>query len=334
MNKREYIEALDKLEGQISQAFLRAVQDRVERASVREIEAGIVARDIEAILRAAGLTGDDLTRVIETVRGGFLASGASEAAALRVVFGGANSIAQDWLQAASSRMVVEITGSQREALRIALNAGYTAGRNPRSVALDIVGRIGTDRKRTGGIVGLTEQASGWVANAREELTALDASYFTRKARDKRFDSIIRKAIKDGKPLPAAKIDAIVSRYAARLLKLRGDAIGRTEALTAIAAGREIAFAQAIARGELLPQDITRTWDATNDGRTRNSHMTMEGQRRGWAQPFTSGLGASLNYPGDSSLGAPAADTIQCRCMVKYKIDHIGRQIRKERGKAI
>lgn len=333
VNRRDYLAMLDSLEGQIAQAFLRAVADRVRRASLKEIEAGVVAHDVEAILRAAGLTSAELTQVTETIRAGYIAAAAAEGAAAGVIFDVRNDAAVRWLAEMSARLVVEITGKQEAALRIALEEGLRHGRGPRSVALDIVGRVGATGRRSGGIVGNHDLAAGWISNARGELLNLDPAYFVRKARDKRFDGTIRKAIKAGKPLPAKTLDAIIGRYADRLLKLRGDTIGRTEALTAVAAGREQAWAQGITEGLYKAGDITRKWDATMDARTRPAHAYMDGQRRAFGVPFQSLTGALLMHPGDSSLGAGGADTIQCRCYVAAKVDFIGMQARRERGKA-
>jgi hypothetical protein len=46
---------------------------------------------------------------------------------------------------------------------------------------------------------------------------------------------------------------------------------------------------------------------------RGSHRAMHGQTRGVDEPFESGAGFSLMYPGD--VNAPPEETIQCRCTV-------------------
>jgi hypothetical protein len=43
---------------------------------------------------------------------------------------------------------------------------------------------------------------------------------------------------------------------------------------------------------------------------------------GLKEPFTSPTGARLMYPGDTSLGAGPAETIQCRCTVSVRIDFL------------
>ena len=102
----------------------------------------------------------------------------------------------------------------------------------------------------GGIIGLTERQAGYVVNARRQLEELDAGYFERKLRDRRFDRTVAKAIREGKPLAQSDIDRIVGRYSDRLLFYRGETIARTEGLTALNAGRHEGIQQLAERAGL------------------------------------------------------------------------------------
>ena len=63
--------------------------------------------------------------------------------------------------------------------------------------------------------------------------------------------------------------------------------------------------------------MAKVWIATPDGRTRNWHLSMDGQEVGVDEPFIDGHGNELEYPGDPS-GAP--DSIyNCRCSMKSHI---------------
>lgn len=57
------------------------------------------------------------------------------------------------------------------------------------------------------------------------------------------------------------------------------------------------------------------WIATNDGRTRRSHVEVNGQVRPLGEPFVfrgmKGLMVSLRFPGDPT--APREEVIRCRC---------------------
>jgi len=67
----------------------------------------------------------------------------------------------------------------------------------------------------------------------------------------------------------------------------------------------------------LPVD-RKTWWATNDHRTRQTHREAHRQTRPIDEPFTVG-GFSLMIPGDSSMGAPLSEIINCRCGVVYEV---------------
>lgn len=220
------------------------------------------------------------------------------------------------------RFITETVEETRDMVRNRVLRGVTAGENPRRVALDLVGRrrIGTHR-RTGGIIGLTRHQEEWVQGARAELQG-DAplrNYLTRKARDRRFDSTVRRAIRDGRPVPVDIREKMVASYRSRLLRLRGETVGRTEALSAVHAGQHEAIEQAVVDGNIPAEEIERTWYATSDSRVRDAHLAMSGQVRRHGEPFQSPTGARLMYPGDSSLGASPRDIVNCRCTVATRI---------------
>ena len=244
-----------------------------------------------------------------------------------VRFDGRNPRAEEWLRQTSSRLVTEIIEDQRQALRGVLRDGMQEGRNPRTVALEIVGRVNrATGKREGGLLGLTSGQMEWVQNARADLSSGDPArlrnYLGRKARDARFDRTVRKGIDAGK-IAAADVTRIVEAYERKLLKYRGDTIGRTEALRSINASKHEGLLQVVENGKVRADQITRVWDSSGaDGRTRDTHLAMEGQKVALNEPFVTPTGFRLMYPGDTSLGAPASETIQCRCVTQVRIDFL------------
>lgn len=223
--------------------------------------------------------------------------------------------------------MTEIVESQRALIRAAATDGLARGINPRTTALQIVGRIGANGRRSGGIVGLTTQQASYVANAREELSSLNqislSRYLSRERRDRRFDATIRRAMDEGRQLDDATIDRIVGRYADSLLQLRGETIARTESLAALNSARESAFQQAIDEGLLRAGDLVKRWSATLDPRTRDAHAMMNGTAKALDEPFVSlETGSRMMYPGDVSMGAGGVDTINCRCILRYDVDMV------------
>lgn len=192
------------------------------------------------------------------------------------------------------------------------------------MAREVVGRINrATGRREGGIIGLHSQQMGYVANMRAELAdpATMANYFTRARRDKRYDAIVRKAMAEGRAVSKADIDRIAGRYADRLLALRGETIARNESINALRAGQHEGYRQLVESGAVRDDQIIRKWSSAHDSRTRHDHLAMDGQTiRGLSVPFTAPDGSMLAYPGDTSLGASARETIQCRCQAQYQID--------------
>jgi uncharacterized protein with gpF-like domain len=102
-----------------------------------------------------------------------------------------------------------------------------------------------------------------------------------------------------------------------MLNYRAENIARTEALSILSAARQEAMVQVIEQSGIDVSQVERIWHSTKDNRTRHSHTEMNGQTVGMDEPFTSGLGNELMYPGDPN--APAEDRINCRCTLTYNI---------------
>lgn len=327
-SSKDVLRQLDLADAKIREAFLEAIALIVAHVAIDDLQALVEAADVTAIARMLRMDSATLAPLLEAVRDSLKAGGDLEASSiklpgskLRVLFDVRNPIAEQWLREHGGHLVTAIGRDQREAIAIALQEGLKAGRGPRSVALDIVGRL-DNGNRVGGIVGLTQQQAQFVSNARAELAGLDRNYFTRVLRDRRFDGIVRKAMDSGTSLSAADVDRLTTAYANRLLRHRGETIGRTEALQALNAGRDLAYEQAIADGTIKASAVLKVWDSAHDGRVRDTHRALSGKKVRMVDAFVSPSGARMRYPGDTSLGAGASEIIACRCHLKYKVDFL------------
>ena len=284
------------------------------------------------VIRAMGISeARYLLDFVEAIRAAYIKAGQTYTEALPKSISSAmggrfdhNSIsASNWLRRYSSERVVQITTDQKKAVRLILQVGMQEGRNPRRVALDLVGRL-ENGKRRGGIIGLTETNARWLLNARAELESGDVgmmnNYLARMRRDRRFDSIVERARDAGRAVSAADADKIIARYSDRLLKLRAETIARTEAAEAVGHSALESLRQATELGGFDAGRIKRTWRDAGDARTRASHDQMNGQERfGLDDPFDFPGGGSAMFPGDGSLGAPAGELINCRCWAEEDI---------------
>jgi hypothetical protein len=337
LTRRQLLQKIDALDPPIAKAFRAAFVGVRAQAQINRLAELISAGRLDDMAEELGINSArfaDLAESIRTVYGAGGKEGAKEIPVLRgpgdsrvrIGFDLRNARAETWLRNESSRLVTEIVADQRNAIRIAVSEGTVLGQNPRATALDIVGRIGANGRRSGGIVGLTSQQTDYVLSARLQLQSGDATvmrgYFDRVRRDKRFDGIVSRAIAEGKAVVPTDVEKIVGRYADRLLQLRGENIARTEALAAFNEAREEAFRQATDTGLVKPQNVRKAWSHSGSRNPREAHIEMDGQEVGLDEAFQSPSGAQLLHPGDTSLGAGPEDIVNCGCIAEYRIDQI------------
>ena len=217
----------------------------------------------------------------------------------------------------------------RAAVREQIVAGFEQNRTPDQIARTLIGlKNRVTGKREGGIIGLNSHQVELMLSTEAKLQsgdpALMKEYLRLKTRDRRFDSTVRKAIEAGRPVNSADLDKIMRQLRDRNVQLRAKTIARNESITAMRAGRHEGFVQLLETGRISEDQIERSWDATGDDRTRLSHLAMNGQKVvGLSAPFVSPTtGARLMFPGDTSLGAPAEEIIQCRCFEHIRIRYI------------
>ena len=90
----------------------------------------------------------------------------------------------------------------------------------------------------------------------------------------------------------------IERRAKQLLKQRAELIARTETMTSSNHGLVEMWSQAV-DNDLLPSDVKREWIATEDDRTRDEHIDLDGEQVGLEESF--------------SLGFEPGSEPNCRC---------------------
>lgn len=319
---------------EVREAFRAALRDIVDNAILAQVVNAIERNDVEAAFRALGISPPVFNPIIsvlsQTVNQAGLMMMAqmpkytTDSTGIKTMlrFNIRDPRAERWIKDQSGTLITNIEREIRDAVRNTMQAGLAEGRNPRSVALDIVGRIDPRSKsRVGGAVGLNNQQEAWSRSFRTKLLTRDPGYFDMKLRDKRFDGIVQRAIDEGKPLDRETVDKLVTRYRDNALRFRGEQIARTETHQAMMYGEWLSVSQSLEQTDLPPDATVKIWDSREDGRTRHSHVHMDGQTRKVNEPFVSPIsGAKMMYPGDTSLGATGDEVIACRCRVIYKTD--------------
>ena len=337
---RDLIDVLDEMHPDVAKAFRASITLMENDVRVALIESALARQAVSEAVELLDFDQAYYAPLREAMAAAYAAGGSFALDEIRAAgrtrgiagaaighFDGSNPRAEEWLRARTSSLISEIREDQRAAVRQALNASWTRGDSPRTTALDLVGR--TNRltgRREGGILGLTERMSGWADAAADELRSSSArvreGYFRRELRDRRFDSLIRRHIREGTEIPEEDIRKIAGRMRSRILKYRGNMIARTETLTALNSSYFEGLEQQIGQGHVDRNLTILTWDAANDLATRPHHASMDGQERRPGEPFVSGLGGLLMHPGDVSHGASGADRINCRCRLVTRIDFV------------
>lgn len=347
MTHRDRIEALIAQYGErAAQAFLAAIDDVRNSVTLRIVIERLERGDVPGAVDAIGLDTIAFERLETVMAEAYAAGGQAEVNNLpalrdpdgaRVVFrfGTRNTIGEAELRQHSSTLVTCIVDDQREAIRAALSDGLAEGRNPRSTALDVVGRVNrASNRREGGVIGLSAPQERFAASARAELLSGDPEllrhYLTRTRRDKRFDATVKKAIEAGKPVPAEVASRIVGRYSDSLLELRGETIARTETITVLNKGRVDGIRQQIDGGKVAAQDVKKDWRSALDRRVRDSHAILHGMSVSIDEAFVSpATGAAIQYPGDPA--APASERVSCRCFLQIEVDYFASVVRRQRA---
>lgn len=342
MTPAQIIQAIEGMEPAMQRAYLAQVKLVVDAATVAEVERLIAEEDENGL--AALLSLGALAAFLELIRNVYLAGAKFEIKAIaipkdlgRFEFDVRKPEPEQWLVEKAVEIRREADLNVREAIRavigsrsrivtpsVQVEVGATPmTRSARQSALDLLGRVSAQTgSRSGGVIGLPGNYAQYVLNARQQLLSGNPdqmrNYLQRKRRDRRFDSIVNRAIDAGKPVAQADVDKIAGRYADRLMKTYAEMLSKAEALESFGAGRDQVYEQLIAQG-LDRDSVTKTWRDRADKKVRHTHSVLGGQEVQKDQPFQSPNGALLRYPGDSALGAGWSERANCRCSAIYKI---------------
>lgn len=334
MPRNRFDQLIDAFDPVLRKAFLDSVYALRNQAHIDQIARMLEKGDVEGAIRAVGLDPVAFRVFDKAIVDAFEAGGnatvriipiITDAQGFRVVvqFNIRNPAAEQWLNDHSGTLIKEIMDDQRIMIREYLLAGMQAGNNPRTTALDLVGRIGASGRRENGIIGLTSSQAEWVRKYSAELASDNPrTALERQLRDKRFDRAVISAAEKGEPIPAELRGKMVDAYENRALRYRAEAIARTEAMASLHESQQQAMEQAVASGAISQDAVTFTWRTAKprDKKARESHTPMDGQTVAMGEKFITGDGNELEYPGDPS--ADPAETIFCRCWREPSVDFL------------
>lgn len=322
---------IDAWDPRLKAAFLKSIEEIRNGAQIEQIARMIEQGDVDGAIRAVGLDPVQFRTFDRTFSQAYEAGGNAtqnlipvirDTQGLRVVFqfNIRNPRAEDYLRRHAANFVRDIYDDQRQMIRNHLEAGMSRGLNPRTVALDLVGRVNIRGVRSGGVIGLTDSQASWVRNYANELENDLPASLTRNLRDQRFDRAVLRAIDSGEGLSAELRQKMVTAYENRALRYRAETIARTEAMRALHQSQDDSIAQAVESGSVANDQVAFAWRTAHDNRVRDSHQSMDGQQVQRGESFVSGNGNSLMFPGDPE--APIEETANCRCWREPVIDFL------------
>ena len=333
--RQVYADLLDRYGRSVADAFFAALDKIKAAASVQRITAEIEAGNIEGALDELDIDPADFNDLLDHIRDAQKEGGKAAAdempkrrpdgTALSIRYDGRAYNAETWMREHSSDFITRTTSDMRAASRASLADNLAKGRNPKSAALDLIGRLNrVTGKREGGILGLSIPQEEAVRRAREELASADPAglrnYLTRPRRNRQFDRSVTKAIREGRALDPAIAANAIRGYSNKLLRYRGEVIGKHEAFSALAAGKQQAYEQAVTSGKVDAAVVVKTWKHFPNLEPRHQHIAMSGRSVGLLESFVLPDGTVMQFPHDPK--APVKHTAGCHCQADYEIDFL------------
>tara|TARA_R110000868_G_scaffold348974_2_gene610139 strand:- start:12579 stop:13589 length:1011 start_codon:yes stop_codon:yes gene_type:complete len=312
----------------VRKAFLEAMQkatNAVDRAAlIRLLEQGDVERAVQLFRIERGT----MFPLSEAIRDAFIGGGMAVAdelpKGLSGVFGfdGRHDRAVALAERQAAELVTYISDDAILNARKVIVDGLDTNRSLNSVARDLVGRK-VGRQRVGGVIGLTEPQTDRMINLRSMLGDPDriGEYFNGnkpryKESDRRFDRVVRKAIKDGKALSPADVDRVTDAYKSKASGNRAKGVALDQANSAIAQGRSEAYRQLLDRDEV--ESITKRWQKSPRRNDREDHKAMDGTTIQLDEKFQF-ADVAMDGPHDPA-GGPAHNMF-CGCVAIYRVKY-------------
>lgn len=126
---------------------------------------------------------------------------------------------------------------------------------------------------------------------------------------KKMNEAITQGILQGESIPN------ISDRVGKVYNMNKNASTRT-ARTMVTSAQSLGRIESYKKAKSMGIEMEQVWVATLDGRTRHSHVYLDGQRREVGESFSS-LYGSIQYPGDPH--ADPRDIYNCRCTLIAQI---------------
>lgn len=329
---------IEDLTPEIHRAFMASVTDLQANVNWPELLRQLERNNIESAIAALNINEAAWNEYSSAMTSAYAASGSATAAQIRLIGAGSigtrfnmtNPRAEEWVRRNVAESITGFTREARETAREVIRAGYALGQGPRTIGLDLVGRV-QNGVRTGGIMGLdrprAERLTRVTQGMRTEegvrglvVEHLDGSLGMRYKVNKATENRILAAYRAGTAVPEAQRIISERQYSNALLQARADTVAATETASAVMNARNDEWVQLAESRGLSQEDIIKTWVHGRGGDGRPTHIAIGGTSvRGLNTPFVLYDGSRMLYPHDPNGGA--RNNINCACACNYRLDH-------------
>ena len=290
-----------KLQPEIARAYLRALKQIAELLTTEELEAVVAGRRTltelfsnESLGRAAASYRAAIRNSVQDGARLVLPDLRAAAPRIAVVFNFLDPRVITAIRALDTAAMATLTANVREVSRAYIENGIRDGKGVPAMARELRS-----------VIGMAPHQERYVDNLARELRELSPRFKDRVLRDKRFDRLIVRAIKEGKPLPEGKIEQISAAYRRKFTAFNTEVVTRQITLDSFREANRLSWEQAVADGYIDADSLVKVWvHSPIVKEPREDHKALDGTSVAYDRQF----------PGPGSPGGWG-----CQCSVRYEV---------------
>lgn len=334
---RQFAQLIARLEPEVRRAFLAAVVDLHEGVNWSELIRALEQYDTPAAIAALNINPAAFQQYAVVATSAYTEAGAATVALIKqngiggvgLRFQAANPRAEQWVAENVGGFITRVTEEQVDVVRLAIERGYAAGEGPRTIAVDLVGRVGPGGTRQGGVLGLDAPRAERLQRVSQGMRTpegvrdlvvehADGTVSLKYKVNRSTGNRILKAYRAGEAVPASERALSERQYSNALLQARAETVAQTETASAVMNARDESWTQTAEQEGFSTDDVVKVWRhrrGPSDGRPQ--HIAMAGTEViGINTPFVLPSGVRMRFPHDPAGGAE--NNIRCACSAEYR----------------
>lgn len=235
--QKALLKAFDEIAGKLNERELARL---VETGGVdRLVSQMLPAEDVKAAFKGVNTA---MTKVTKRSADNTVKLLPKDARGITVAFDTLNPDVLNAVDKLNTRVMQDLITETRESVRTTVKEGIEAGLPAKAIAKDI-------RES----VGLAPNQAKAVRNFENMLRTGDTEALSRTLRDKRFDSVLKRAFSNGAKLSNDQVQRMTDAYRSRFIAFHADTVARTATLDAAKLGQNIAWQGAIDAGAVAEE---------------------------------------------------------------------------------